>query len=194
MTFARCRRGLLSALGGAVLLAAVPAGAELLRCMGPDGKMIYTDKKEVCPEAEPFEPKGELQVGSTTGEREQREEAASSSRSRLAERRRRANERMAALEAQQGEEQRWRKKKADLEQEIEKTVARREYLKKFVTNCNRGGIVWARDEAGIKRKVKCSDIKRQFAEIQEKEQHANARLAELPEECRKAGCHPGWLR
>lgn len=42
----------LCAVVGLVGLAAT-AHAGLLRCMGPDGKMIYTDNKALCPEAEP---------------------------------------------------------------------------------------------------------------------------------------------
>ena len=45
----------------AVLAASVLAGAahaELFRCTGPDGKTIFTDKKQTCPGAEPSEPAG----------------------------------------------------------------------------------------------------------------------------------------
>ena len=40
----------------AIGLGAAPAQAELFRCTGPDGKTIFTDKKDACPGAEPFEP------------------------------------------------------------------------------------------------------------------------------------------
>ena len=44
-----------------LLVFAAPAAADLLRCKGPDGKVIYTDKADVCPGADPFEPTGVIQ-------------------------------------------------------------------------------------------------------------------------------------
>lgn len=182
-------------LGAAVVaLAAVapPARADLLRCIGPDGKMIYTDNKALCPEAEPFEPKGELQRDESSLERGER--PASPGPDALDARLQRARQRQAAFEAEQGEAERWRRKKEKLEQDVENLRQKREYLEKFITNCNRGGLVYARDDAGIKRTVKCTEIKSQYAALGAEEEAAYAALAALPEECRKAGCLPGWLR
>jgi hypothetical protein len=168
----------------------LPAAADLLRCVGPDGKVIYTDNKAVCPEAEPFEPDAELQKEDTAARAGQTPAAADP----LAERLRRARQRQAAAEAEEGEAERWQQKKTKLEEEIEKLRQKREHLERFITNCNRGGLTYARDDAGIKRTLKCSDIKAQYANLGAEEEAAHAALAALPEECRKAGCLPGWLR
>ena len=47
---------------GLLLALSAPAAADLLRCKNAEGKTIYTDKPELCPGAEPFEPKGEIQT------------------------------------------------------------------------------------------------------------------------------------
>ena len=100
----------------------------------------------------------------------------------------------AALEAEEGEAERWRQKKQKLEGDIERLRQKREFLERFITNCNRGGLTYARDDAGIKRTIECDDIKAQYASLGEEEEEAQAALAALPEECRRAGCLPGWLR
>jgi hypothetical protein len=171
------------------------AGADLLRCKGPDGKMIYTDNKALCPGAEPFEPEGEVQRGKSGPHgSESASSSGASRRDMLAERMRRAQQRQAAFEAQEGEAERWRRKKEKLEKDIEDLDQRREYLEKFITNCNRGGLVYGRDASGIKRKIRCDEIEEEYATLGSRQEEAHARLAELPEECRKAGCLPGWLR
>jgi hypothetical protein len=179
----------------ALALGALGARADLLRCVGPDGKVIYTDKKELCPEAKPFEPKGELQREESTAEGSRPDSSpATSGDDALAARMRRAQQRQAAFEAQQAEADRWRQKKKKLEDDLEKLRQKREYLEKFITNCNRGGLTYHRDDAGIKRTLKCDDIKSQYASLGDEEEKAQAALDALPEECRKAGCLPGWLR
>lgn len=182
------RRALYAVCALACLAAA--AEADLLRCMGPDGKWIYTDNKALCPEAKPFEPKGEIQ--STRPAPEQAPAAApeNSVKDRL----RRAEARRRAAEAEEAEAQSWRDKKSQIEQTLERIQDRRTYLEKFVTLCNRGGLVFARDDAGIKRTVKCSSIKSQYANLEGEEAKARKDLERLPEECRRAGCLPGWLR
>ena len=167
---------------------------ELLRCIGPDGKMIYTDNKALCPEAKPFEPKGELIAPSGVGSSEARAVAPSPAGNSLAERRRRAEARQAAFEAEESEAKRWKSKQEKLQADVDALAKKRAQLERFITNCNRGGLVWSRDDAGIKRKVKCSKIKEEYASLGAAEERASAALAALPEECRKAGCLPGWLR
>jgi len=179
----------------AIALASPEARADLLRCVGPDGKVIYTDNKALCPEAKPFEPEGEIQRDESTAERSRPDSApAATGSDALAERLQRAQQRQAAFEAEQAEAERWRQKKQKLEGDIEKLRQKREYLEKFITNCNRGGLTYARDDSGIKRTIKCDDIKSQYASLGSEEEKAQAALAALPEECRKAGCLPGWLR
>jgi len=170
---------------GAVLWPGGTLRADLLRCTGPDGKTIYTDSKALCPEAEPFEPRGELQSGPP---------AAAESDDALADRQRRAADRLRRAEAEAGEAARWRDKKNQLEEALAAVQARRTYLASFLAMCNRGGSVVTRDAAGIKRPVPCKDIRAEYASLGDDEMRAQATLDSLPEECRRAGCLPGWIR
>lgn len=172
----------------ALLVCAAPAAADLLRCKGPDGKTIYTDDKSLCPGSEPFEPKGEIQGESPApAARETAEDP-------LESRRRRAEERQRAYEAEEAEARVWREKKSDLQASLEKATERRVYYEQFLTLCNRGGMVVARDDAGIKRRVKCTTIREQHASLEQEEQRIQDEIAGLPEACRRAGCQPGWIR
>ena len=61
--------------------------------------------------------------------------------------------------------------------------------------CNRGAYVTTRDDAGLPQVVNCSELKREFHSLEEKEAAASAYLTTgLADECRKSGCLPGWLR
>jgi hypothetical protein len=165
---------------GAVLLAiALPAAAahaELFRCTGPDGKTIFTDQKQMCPGAEPSEPTGVVHRAETQGA------PAAPSRE------------TGALDVD-SEAAQWKQKKLDTEAAIEKIQAQRAWMKPYVGHCNRGGWVTTRDDAGIPQQVNCSVLRREFDALDEQEAAARAYLAEgLPEECRRAGCLPGWLR
>ena len=175
----------------ALLFLAGPARADLLRCVGPGGKMIYTDDKSVCPGAKPFEPKGEIQIQTRTSPAAAEGETAEDA---FASRRRRAEQRRRAAEIEESEAQSWRDKKSDLEKSLEKTHERRLYFEKFLTLCNRGGSVITRDESGIKRTVKCSSIRKQHASLSKDEDRTKSKLDGLPEACRRAGCQPGWIR
>jgi hypothetical protein len=158
--------------------------------MGSDGQVIYTDNKALCPGAKPFEPAGEIHFGSkpaASGPAAIRENP-------LENRLRRAQARLRAAEAEEGEAQRWRDKKLRLEQELVNLDERRTYLEKFVTLCNRSGYVITRDKSGIKRRVKCKTIKTQFVTVGLDHERVQADLEGLSEECRRAGCLPGWLR
>ena len=170
-----------------ILALATPAAAELLRCKAADGRMIYTDNPALCPGAKPFEPKGAVQTAPSPTPASR--EVAPSSRIERA----RARQRQA--EAQEGEALRWKQRKEAKEQELASIRARRDEIREYVTWCNRGNIVTTRDEAGIKRTVPCSEIRKEFGVLDAREARVRNYLEnELPEECRKAGCLPGWLR
>jgi hypothetical protein len=164
-----------------------PAAADLLRCKAADGRMIYTDNPALCPGAKPFEPKGAIQTAPS--EASKARESAPAARLERA----RARERSAA--AQEGEALRWKQRKVASEQELETIQARREEIREFVTWCNRGNVVTTRDASGIKRTVPCSEIRKEFGLLDEREARVRHYLEnELAEECRRAGCLPGWLR
>ena len=153
------------------------ARAELFRCTGPDGKTIYTDQKQACPGAEPSEPSGVVHRTETP-------ESAPAAPSRE----------LRTPDAE-SEAAQWKQKKLDAEREIEAIEARRAWMKPYVGHCNRGGWVTTRDDAGIQQVVNCSVLRGRFKELETQEAAAREYLATgLPEECRRAGCLPGWLR
>ena len=183
----RCSALLCCALGAALLVVSVARDArgDLLRCPGPDGNIIFTDDPSVCPGAEPFEPSGTVHsvkpVAPAAIGRQQRLEAM--------ERRRLMDE------AEAGEIERWQLKKRTKEEELRDIASRREQLLGLVTWCNRGGRVVTYDDAGIKRAVRCSEVKKELKALEQQEASVRHYLKhELAEECRRAGCLPGWIR
>jgi len=172
----------------AVWLGAAPARAELFRCTGPDGKTIYTDQKDTCPGADPFEPSGVVHKADTPAPPTQRTgegEVAPPARGGdpLAE------------QAQANAAAQWRARKADAEKKVQSIRARREYIERYVSYCNRGDYVTTRDDAGIKQVVNCSLLKQEHADLEQQEAVALEYLETgLADDCRKAGCLPGWVR
>jgi hypothetical protein len=171
----------------ALALPATAARAELFRCTGPDGKAIFTDQKHTCPGAEPSEPAGVVHRAETP---ESRHDAADPADAAPA-----APSREPQAPDTHSEAAQWKQKKLDAESAIEQIQARRESMKPYVGHCNRGGWVRTRDDAGIQQVVNCSILKREFNALETQEAAARDYLANgLPEECRRAGCLPGWLR
>jgi hypothetical protein len=175
------------ALGAALVTAATArdARADLLRCQGPEGRTVYTDDPAVCPGAEPFEPAGALQgvepVAPAAVGRQQRLDAIG--RQRLKD------------QSEAGEIERWQLKKRAKEEELQGITLRREELLGLVIWCNRGGHLVTYDDAGIKRAVRCSDVKQELKTLEQQEAGVRHYLQyELAEECRRAGCLPGWIR
>jgi hypothetical protein len=184
---ARRKALLCCALGAALLVITVPGDArgDLLRCPGPDGNIIYTDDPSVCPGAKPFEPAGAVHsvepVAPAALGRQRRLEAMERQRMRD--------------QAEAGEIERWQLKKRAKQEELESIAARREDLLGLLAWCNRGGRVVTYDDAGIKRAVRCSDVKKELKELEQQEASVRQYLKhELAEECRRAGCLPGWIR
>lgn len=169
----------------AVTALATAAHAELFRCTGPDGKTIYTDQKHTCPGADASEPAGVVHRAETP-EGPKRDAdvvpAARSSEPHAPD----AAEQAAAL---------WKQKKRDAEERVEEIHARRDWIRKYVGYCNRGAWITTRDEAGIQQVVNCTELHRELTSLETQEAAAREYLATgLPEECRRAGCLPGWLR
>jgi hypothetical protein len=171
-----------AALSG-IALAAAPAGAELYRCLSADGRTRYTDDPSSCAHPLPHEPRGALQPALPA--RESAGRAAAPPAARELER-----------EASEGHEAEWRGRVSQSRLELEQLEQRRAELERFVSHCNRGGEIFAREAAsGLKHGVSCDAVRGEHAAAQ-------TRIAELRvylesgihEECRRAGCLPGWLR
>lgn len=166
----------------ALLVAApfLPATAELYRCENGEGAPRFTNDPALCPGAKPHEPEGEVQRIDTPAVPPPRATAPG------------GNQSPAVLQAQEAA---WR---AKLEQarrerdELESEVAR---LSEMMAWCNRGGSVVRRDLSGIPRDVSCEEIRAQHGEKEARLKELRAYLeGGIHEECRRAGCLPGWLR
>jgi hypothetical protein len=171
--------GILALLSVSAL--ATAAHAELFRCIGPDGKTIFTDQKHTCPGADASEPAGVVHRAETP-ETPQGAPAARAS-----------DPHAATADAQAAAH--WKQKKREAEHQLEGIHARRDWIRKYVGYCNRGGWVTTRDDAGIQQVVNCTELHREFNGLETQEAAAREYLATgLSEECRRAGCLPGWLR
>jgi hypothetical protein len=180
------RAGLTACLVIAISALDSAAHAELFRCKGPDGKPIFTDQKHTCPGADPSEPAGIVHRAPTP---EVVPRDANAPPSAIA-----APDAPVTDEAVDAAAQ-WKQKKLDAEQKVEQIRARRDWIKNYVSFCNRGAYVTTRDDAGIKQVVNCSELHRELHSLETQEAAARDYLATgLPEECRRAGCLPGWLR
>lgn len=176
--------GVAALLGTAHALSPVaPAAAELFRCLGADGQVVFTDQKSLCPGADPHEPSGVVHSVEPQPA-PSRPAAPAPSDPALLDR---------DVEAAMIEH--WQQKKRDAEQAIAQIRKRREWMLPYVGHCNRGGYVTTRDDAGIQQVVNCSVLRREFDALEQQEAAARDYLTlGLREECRKAGCLPGWIR
>jgi hypothetical protein len=186
MHLARTWPVLAIALALATALAAGRARADLLRCTGPDGRTIYTDDKSLCPDSARYEPSGAVHSVDS---------AAPGPEPEADTRKARAARRVQVQDARAGEARRWRDRKQAKEEELRQVVAERDALKGWVAFCNHGNIVFTRDEAGIKERVHCSELSGRLAALDARAAGIRDYLEnELPEECRRSGCLPGWIR
>lgn len=161
------------------------AHAQMYRCQGSDGKTLFTSDRSLCPRAERHESSGRVQRSQGT-----KPEPRSSTP------RRERGPSPARLAADgDAEAQAWRGKRASAEAELGQTRARLEALHEVAGWCNRGHEVWATDADGLRHGVDCNELKAQQKTLRREEQRLEAYLADgLEEECRRAGCLPGWIR
>ena len=180
------RIGRIFALSFTLLLsAAAPAPAELYRCIGPAGRLVFTDDASTCPGASTHEPSGALQT--------HRSEAPPSPTTAPARIRRRPNVHLE--DGQTAMKNHWQTKKREKQNELRVLQERSDYLSRFVSGCNRGADVIARDDNGIKRTVPCDEIRAEYEQSLERQESIREYLDNgLQRECRKAGCLPGWIR
>ncbi|MAE95349.1 MAG: hypothetical protein CL910_11865 [Deltaproteobacteria bacterium] len=168
----------------AVLLA-LPASGEIYRCMGADGKVLFTGDRSQCPGQAAHEPKAHIQ-------NVPRQQALEAPPSHPVVSARRSSYDPAAEEA---EAARWRARKSESESQLRKVDARLPSLRKAVGWCNRGDSVYSTDDLGIRRGISCDDLKAQYEELENLAQQLRSYLeGGLEEECRRAGCLPGWVR
>jgi hypothetical protein len=163
---------------------AAPAAADLYRCTGPGGELIFTDDKSSCPGAAKHDPQAELQTIPADGEppvaapeRDPRDSYA------------RRDDHERAQKAQ------WQQKKRSKEEELRFLRERHDQLGQYVKACNRGAEIIGRDETGIKYRISCDRIRHEYAENEARQEPLREYLETgLQRECRQSGCLPGWIR
>jgi hypothetical protein len=172
------------------LLLALSAKAEIFKCVGPNGEVSFSSSAAQCPNAQPHAPK-EAAVQRTS-----RDQPLQTARPGAAPQRRRAPASAAGLEDSAGSEALWREKLAQARAQLREVEARREHLAKAVRWCNDGNLLWVEDDrTGIRKDVPCSEVDAMKVMLDEEHERLQRYLDEgLEEECRRAGCLPGWLR
>jgi hypothetical protein len=181
----RARFGLLAA----VLALAAPAQAEIFKCVGPNGDVRFTSDASQCPNAAPHAPKpGALQrVEKGPPPLASARPGAPTSARRLSPA---SHDMSAAAEAT------WRQKKEEAERNVRTLEAQHERVLAAVRWCNKGhGVTTEDPRTGIRTPISCSQIDAERAQIEGDLERAHVYLETgLEEECRAAGCLPGWLR
>jgi len=156
------------------------ARTEIYKCVGPDGKTLFTSDLSQCPGAERHESSGRLETVP--------------SRSRPPVGRPPASRRGQVI-GSAGNKALWSGKKREAETELRDLEQRLEYLRRAVTWCNRGHALYTEDDHGIRSSYDCGDVRNEHEEVKARLEGLRLYLDEgLEEECRRAGCLPGWIR
>ena len=164
------------------------ASAELFRCQQPDGRVVFTDREDACPGADPYTPVGAVQTfrSSPTVVAPAAASAAPSNGAGASP--------LVALDAgaQPGL---WREKKVNAAEELEALEQKWGYLNEYITHCNRHRQILKTDASGLRYEVSCDNIREVYAQVKTRLAEVRSYLAgKLEEECRRAGCLPGWIR
>jgi hypothetical protein len=166
------------------LALAVPASGEIYRCRGADGKDHFTSDASACPGAQRHQPSREVQRvggGASAGEASgPAAPAPAAAKAPLSE------DAQAAM---------WKRKRTEAESERDKLARSLVELEEVVTWCNRGGDLTLEDELGVRQEYDCADAQATYAKHKGRLSELRRYLASgLEEECRRAGCLPGWIR
>jgi hypothetical protein len=175
-------------MGRSLVLAAVlalvawePARTEIYKCVGADGKTLFTSDHSQCPGAERHESTGRLETVPT--------------QPRPSVRRPPARLRGRTIESVAGSEALWRGKKLRAETEMRDVEGRLEHVRRAVGWCNRGHDLYTEDETGIRRGYDCRSVQNEYEQVKARLAGLRLYLDEgLEEECRRSGCLPGWIR
>ena len=147
---------------------------------GADGKTLFTSDRSQCPGASAHEPSGNIQRSRRAPRRGGAVVRPPGARARPTTRsRRRRGARDAAVRNRRCARPRPSSRRSD----------------EVAGWCNRGHEVWAEDQDGLRHGVDCEDVIDQESRGAPEQKRLKDYLAEgLEEECRRAGCLPGWLR
>jgi hypothetical protein len=172
------------ALLGVLLVLPTSGDAELYRCTDSQGAVSYTGDPHDC-------------RGNATRHETRRglQSTGASTRARAKPQRRQRAPASSGLAADESAAATWRRKKLNAQAELLQILAQLPRWERLQTSCNRGADTWYSDEAGIKHSVSCAQI----AAERTRAEADRARVRDyldggLEDECRRAGCLPGWIR
>jgi hypothetical protein len=166
----------------AAILLAGPVSAGIYKCPGPDGKIVFTSDPTACPGAKPHVLKKQVQNVLEDHNARSRQRS-----TRPAARR--------SLARGDGIEKMWRRKRPTGERDLAQAERRLARMRNVIKACNRGGEWYRTDESGIRSHIPCSELQSKMANAQKKRDDLVSYLDEgLEDECRRAGCQPGWIR
>jgi Domain of unknown function (DUF4124) len=169
-------------------LAATPGAAEIYRCPGPDGKPTFTSDPASCPGAERHDPSRDVQRIQQEPEPSplEAEPGAPGAPDPGAE---------AAPQGEDAQAAMWQRKRSEAEQELRQIERSYGELEEIVTWCNRGGDLVVEDHVGVREDYSCDDARESYERASGRRKELKGYLAGgLEEECRRAGCLPGWVR
>jgi hypothetical protein len=171
--------------GAFVLFAVTSAEAGIYKCVGADGRTTFTSDPASCASAEPYELKARIQ------------KSIDSSKSRALARRLSTGRAASpsGVAPEDGHEEMWRRKRGAARQELQNAERQVERAMSMAKGCNRGGEWFRKDASGIRKHVPCEEIKSRVGEAEKMRDDLKRYLASgLEDECRRAGCLPGWVR
>jgi hypothetical protein len=179
------RSAALALLFAAFALAGGPAAAEIYRCTGPDGKTLFTADAAACPGAKKHAPSREVQrVEPSRGSEEEAGSPAS-----------RGQQPEPVAEAEDAQAAMWQRKRTEAEAELGEIERSYDELEEIITWCNRGGDLVVEDRLGVREDYSCDEAEEAYDRATDRRKELKRYLAGgLEDECRRAGCLPGWIR
>jgi hypothetical protein len=177
-----------AALVWAVLLFGSTAGAEIFRCRQADGSFSYTSDRASCPGAKPHRPSGTIQVVPGLGQSAEPAALDPGAPDPAPPPRRLGH-------VEDAQEVMWRRKRSEAERELVDIERADEELRQLVTWCNRGGALVMEDDVGLPADYSCEDARQSWEAVSSRLEALQVYLdGGLEDECRRAGCLPGWIR
>jgi Domain of unknown function (DUF4124) len=175
----------LALLGVAVLALSGAARAEIYSCRGPDGNTIYSSDPAACPGTLPHAPSREVQrLGGSSGGEEGAQPPGAQ-----------AGPREAVPESEDAQAAMWKRKRLDAEAEVKEIDRGIGEFKEIVTWCNRGGDLAIEDKVGVREDYSCEEAQATYDKMARRQKELHQYLSGgLEDECRRAGCLPGWIR
>lgn len=165
-------------------LVAGSADAEIYKCVGPDGKTFFTSDRTACKGAQPHVLKKKVQ--NVLDDRSSPVRRNGGPPARPAPR---------AASPGDGLESMWRRKRPAAEEELRQLGQQLQNMNSVIRSCNRGGEWYQTEESGIRKHIPCEELRERQAKLGQRQADLTEYLKNgLEDECRRAGCQPGWVR